>query len=161
MVGHSLDVDIDENGELVEDGEPKVSAKTGKRRNGKPRALTDAKIDRICDLIRKGNYIKQSCLSCSVNYNTFHCAMNKGKKGIKPYDKWYEKIEIAKADAETGIVNMLADQIEKGNVGVAQWMLARKFPQRWERSQKQEVKIDNTQKLEIVKFSDLSKENKE
>ena len=35
MVGHSLDVDIDENGELVEDGEPKVSAKTGKRRNGK------------------------------------------------------------------------------------------------------------------------------
>lgn len=161
MVGHNLDVDVDENGEPVIDGEPKVSAKTGKRRKGKPRVLTDAKINRICDLIRKGNFMKQACISTGVNYETFRSCMNKGKKGIRPYDQWYEQVEIAKADAETGIVNMLADQIDKGNVGVAQWMLARKYPQRWERSQKQEVKIDNTQKLEIVKFSDLSKEDKE
>ena len=27
--------------------------------------------------------------------------INKGKKGIRPYDQWYEQVEIAKADAET------------------------------------------------------------
>jgi len=41
---------------------------------------------------------------------------------------------------------------------VMQWMLSRKFPKRWEKTERQEVKVDNTQKIEIVRYSDANKD---
>ena len=40
----TLDVDVDENGQPVAYNEPKVSAKTGKRRKGQPRAISKGDI---------------------------------------------------------------------------------------------------------------------
>jgi hypothetical protein len=40
-------------------------------------------------------------------------------------------------------------------------MLSRKFPKRWEKTERVEAKIDNSQKIEIVKFSDIEKESEE
>ena len=72
MVGRrSVDTDVDENGQPIKANEPKVSRKTGKRRVGKPRAITKAKIERICNTIRAGNYVKTSVIANGVNYNTF------------------------------------------------------------------------------------------
>ena len=56
---------------------------------------------------------------------------------------------------------MLHDSIEQGNTGVAQWMLARKFPKRWEKTERSEVKVDNTQKIELVKYSEVKKEEED
>ena len=152
---------LDENGERVLPGEPGMSKKTGKRKRAKPRAFTQAKIDKICDLIKQGNFVKQSCISVGVNYNSFRTAMNKGKKGIRPYDKWYEQVEMAKATAETDKVGILAKEMENGNVGVIQWWLARMHPNRWERTERIKAEVDNTQKIEIVRFSDKHKDKKE
>lgn len=159
-VGYSrtADVDVDENGEEIKDNEPKVSKKTGKRRKGKPRTMDKVKINRAIKLIEKGSYVKPAIQSVGLNYSTHLEWMRKGKKGIRPYDEYYERIEKAKAKSETDIVEMLNSSIEEGNTGVAQWMLSRKFPKRWEKTERQEVKVDNTQKIELVRYSDKKKE---
>ena len=153
--------ELDENGFRVLPHEPQMSHLTGKRKKAKPRVLTDGKINCICRLIREGNFVKQACLSSGVSYKTFRDAMSKGKKLIRPYDEWYRRVEEAKAQSETDVVKVVHDAIEQGNVGVAQWYLARKFPDRWEKSERIKAKIDNSQRIEIVRFSDKTRDKKE
>lgn len=125
---------------------------------GNPRALSNSKINKICNLIRCGNYVKTSVKAVGVNYNTFLSSMNKGKKGVSPYDEWYNMIETAKAEFEAGAVSRIAESGENGNIGAYMWMLPRMFPQRWQSTQRSEVKVDNSQTIEIVKYSDKNKE---
>lgn len=125
---------------------------------GNPRALSNSKINKICNLIRCGNYVKTSVKAVGVNYNTFLSSMNKGKKGVSPYDEWYNMIETAKAEFEAGAVSKIAESGENGNIGAYMWMLPRMFPQRWQSTQRSEVKVDNSQTIEIVKYSDKKDE---
>jgi len=150
----TLDVDVDEKGEKVLPDEPGVSAKTGKRKKGKPRTMDKVKINRAIKLIEKGSYVKPAIQSVGLSYASHLKWMRMGKKDISPYDEYYKKIEEAKAKSETDIVEMLHNSIEQGNTGVAQWMLSRKFPKRWEKTERVEAKVDNTQRIEIVKYSD-------
>lgn len=154
----TLDVDVDERGIPVEDNEPKVSAKTGERRMGQPRAIGKGDFSRICEIIRCGNYVKQSVLACGVNYSTFNEYMRKGKKGIRPYDEYYGMIEQAKAEAEVDMALRIHESAESGNVGADMWKLQRMFPNRWGNAQRQEIKVDNTQKIELIRFSDKKEE---
>ena len=124
---------------------------------GNPRALNNTKVKKICNLIRCGNYVKQSVLACEVNYNTFLSCMSKGKAGVSPYEDWYYEVEKAKADAEIGMVNRIHESAENGNIGADMWRLARMFPNRWGATKRQEIKVDNAQKIEIVKFSEKNK----
>ena len=161
MVAHNKKTDVDENGQPVLPGEPKVSAKTGKRRSAKPRTLTQGQINKICKKIKEGNFIKQSVIASGVNYHTYQSMMQKGKKGIRPYCEWYEQIQMAKAEAEVDKVSILNDEMQKGNVGVIQWWLARMHPNRWERTERIKAEVDNSQKIEIVRFSDKHKDKEE
>ena len=157
----TMDTDVDENGQVINDNEPRVSKVTGKRRSGKPEAIKRGDINRICGIIRAGNYVKQSVLFCGVNYNTFQNYMKKGKKGIRPYDEYYEMVEQAKAGAEIDMSTRIAESGENGNVGADMWKLQRMFPNRWGNAQRQEIKVDNTQKIELVRYSDKEKEDKQ
>lgn len=125
---------------------------------GNPRAITKRKIVSICNLIRAGNYVKTSVKANDVNYNTFLSYMNKGKKGVQPYEDWYYMVEEAKAEAETGMVQRLHDSASNGNVGVDMWMLSRMFPNRWGATKRVEAKVDNSQTIEIVRYSDKNKD---
>lgn len=125
---------------------------------GNPRALNKVKIEKICNLIRCGNYVKTSVKACDVNYNTFLDGMRKGKQGIEPYDEFYYMIEQAKAQAEIDMSSRINESAENGNVGADMWKLARMFPNRWGQTKRQEIKVDNSQKIEIVRFSDESKD---
>lgn len=125
---------------------------------GNPRAITRKKIESICNLIRCGNYVKPSVKANDVNYNTFLSYMNKGKKGVQPYEDWYYMVEEAKAEAEVGMVQRLHDSADNGNVGVDMWMLARMFPNRWGAVKRVEAKVDNSQEITIRKFSEVNKD---
>ena len=154
----TLDTDVDENGQPIGVNEPKVSAKTGMRRKGEPRAIKKRDILKVCTRIKKGNYVKQSVIACGLNYGTFNTYMAKGRKGIRPYDEYYELIEQAKAEAELMMSERINESAENGNVGADMWKLQRMFPNRWGNAQRQEIKVDNTQKIEIVRYSDKHKE---
>ena len=128
---------------------------------GNPRVLTKRKMESICKLIRAGNYVKTSVKANDINYNTYLSCMRKGKQGISPYDEFYMMQEKAKADFESGAISKISESGENGNIGAYMWMLPRMYPQRWGKVQRQEVKVDNSQKIEIVKFSEVNKDNKE
>lgn len=155
----NADVEFDENGEKIRHDEPKVSLKTGKRKKAKPYAIKPSEIEKICNLIRCGNYVKTSVKACGVNYNTFLSYMKKGKKGISPYDEYYEKVEQSKAEFETGAVSTISESGKAGNVGAYMWMLPRMYPKRWQTTQRIEAEVDNTQKIELVRFSDNKKKD--
>ena len=125
---------------------------------GNPRVLDMRKMERICNLIRCGNYVKTSVKAVGVNYNTYISCMRKGKQGISPYDEYYNMQETAKAEFESGAVSKIAESGSDGNVGAYMWMLPRMYPQRWGKINRQEVKVDNSQKIEIVRYSDENKE---
>lgn len=152
---------LDENGERVLPNEPSMSKKTGKRKKAKPRVITQAKINKICELIIEGNFIKDAVESVGVKYGTYSDAMRKGKRGIRPYDEWYDQVQIAKAQAVTDKVSILSKEMKAGNVGVIQWWLARMHPNHWERTERIKAEVDNTQKIEIVRFSDKHKDKEE
>ena len=153
---------LDENGERVLPNEPQMSKKTGKRKKAKPRVFTQAKVDKICELIIEGNFIKDAVQSVGLNLNSYYANLVKqGKKGIEPYATWYEQIEVAKAQAVTDKVHILSNEMKNGNVGVIQWWLARMHPNQWERTERIKAEVDNTQKIEIVRFSDKNKDKEE
>ena len=128
---------------------------------GNPRASTKKKMESICNLIRCGNYVKTSVKANDVNYNTYLSCMRKGKQGISPYDEYYAMQEKAKADFEAGAISKIAESGSDGNIGAYMWMLPRMYPQRWGKVNRQEVKVDNAQKIEIVKFSEVNKKEEE
>lgn len=128
---------------------------------GNPRAITKKKIESICNLIRCGNYVKTSVKANDVNYNTFLSYMNKGKKGVQPYEDWYYMVEKAKADAEIDMSMRIHESAESGNIGADMFKLQRMFPQRWGVQKRVEAKIDTKQEIEIVKYSDKCKDNEE
>lgn len=152
---------LDENGERVLPDEPAMSKKTGKRKKANPTAISRTKIENICRTIRAGNYVKPSVLANGANYNTFLGYMKKGKKGIRPYDEYYEMVEMAKAGAEVDMANRINESAENGNVGADFWRMSRMFPNRWGQAKRIEHKVDNTQKIEIIKYSDINKEDNE
>lgn len=118
--------------------------------------LTESKMKQICHLIRCGNYVKTSVLACGINYNTYRSCVSKGKKGEGERNiKFYEMQEQAKAEAEVGMSNRIHESAENGNVGADMWKLARMFPNRWGQTKRIEAKVDNTQKIEIVRHSQV------
>lgn len=125
---------------------------------GNPRVLTKQKMKSICNLIRAGNYVKTSVKANDINYNTYLSCMRKGKQGIAPYDEYYAMQEQAKAEFEAGAISKISESGADGNIGAYMWMLPRMYPQRWGKVNRQEVKVDTAQKLEIVRFSDVNKE---
>lgn len=152
---------LDENGERVLPNEPQMSKKTGKRKRAYPKKITQAKIDRICEMIIDGNFIKDAVGTVGMTMSSYYDLRKKGKKGIRPYNEWYEQIEIAKSKAVTDKVGILAKEMKNGNVGVIQWWLARVHPNHWERTERIKAEVDNSQTINIVRFSDKNKENKE
>ena len=125
---------------------------------GNPRAITKKKIESICNLIRCGNYVKTSVKANDVNYNTFISYMNKGKKGVQPYEDWYYMIEQAKAEAEIGMSMRIHESAEAGNIGADMFKLSRMFSNRWGATKRQEIKVDTAQEITIKKFSEVNKE---
>ena len=153
---------LDENGERVLPDEPQMSKKTGKRKKGKTKVFTQAKIDKVCKMIVDGNFIKDALGTVGIKPNTYYSRLVKmGKKGIEPYASWLEQIEQAKSQAVTDKVEILAREMKNGNVGVIQWWLARVHPNQWERTERIKAEVDNTQKIESVRFSDKNKDKEE
>lgn len=125
------------------------------------RVINQKHIDQICQLIRCGNYVSTSVRAVGCNYETFKGYMRKGKDGKKPYVDYYDQVEAAKASFETQAINKIVESGEAGNVGAYMWMLPRMYPNRWAKTQRQEIQVDNKQKIELVKLSDVKEEDKE
>lgn len=107
--------------------------------------------DEMCKYIEEGNTITNACRLAGIDRHTHYNWVRNGKKGIRPFKDYYDRIEKAKGLAEDGMVNVVRESaIVDGNVGAAQWWLSRRYPDSWGKKERVEAKVDNSQKIEIV-----------
>lgn len=106
-----------------------------RRRTGRPTKLEPQTVDRICDILRAGGYLKVAVAAAGIGTSTFHEWMERGdpegtKKADQPFRDFRDRVEQARAEGETRNVTLVAAAANK-DWKAAAWLLERQFPDRW------------------------------
>lgn len=115
------------------------------KRVGRPHKLTPARIEKICDAIRVGNYRRIAAGAAGISDTTFYHYVNRGRverarreQGKEPDDnedifvQFLGSLEKAETEGEAIHVLNIAEQGPEGS----KWILGRRHPDRWQASQK-------------------------
>jgi DNA-binding transcriptional MerR regulator len=100
---------------------------------GRKSTLTPELQQRLCDLIRGGNYQEVAARSCGVPVRTLRHWLRRGRQeetGI--YRDFLDAVEAAETEAETSLV-LAIHAGAKADLDHAWKWLERKAPQRWGR----------------------------
>lgn len=110
-----------------------------------PVKLTKRTSDKICGMIRLGNYVETAAAYGNISKQTFYNWMRAGAKeeelrekgnpktpGTDAYVKFVHDIEMALAESETRDVAVI-HRASSTQWQAAAWRLERRFPQRWGR----------------------------
>ena len=95
--------------------------------------LTPELQEKVCDVIRKGNYIEVACGYVGINAATYYNWMKKGR--AEKSGKFLDFLNAVKKAEESAEV-MYLDEIRKASSTswqAAAWYLERKYPDRWGR----------------------------
>ena len=111
--------------------------------------LTKKVCDRICDGLRKGNYVTTCCRACGISTVTYYNWKKRGEEGEEPYVTFLERVEEAEAEGEMVHVEIIHDTAVSGNWLSSAWLLERKYPQRFGKREQMALQTDNDFKLEI------------
>ena len=137
--------------------------------NGGYKLARDPKDYTAGEILRaaEGTLSPVQCLSCPVNtcqrqsicstldfWKGFNDAVNNYVDNVTLADL----VEQYKAKFESDAVSTISESGKNGNVGAYMWMLPRMYPKRWQSTKRIEAEVDNTQKIEIVRFSETDKE---
>jgi hypothetical protein len=111
------------------------AAHIGSRRRGRPTKLEPQTVDRICDILRAGGYLKVAVAAAGIGTSTFHEWMERGdpegtKKIDQPFREFRARVEQSRAEGETRNVTLVATAAAK-DWKAAAWLLERQFPDRW------------------------------
>ena len=123
---------------------------------GRKTILTRELIDRIADLLRKGNYIATTCNLIGINQETFFKWMKEGHKAQRSTNlraKFTKAVNEAMAEAETSIVEKVAEAVDKGDIKVGIDFLQRRYPSRWGKRQiisTSEIPLDDDDRPDIA-----------
>jgi transposase len=107
-------------------------------RNGRPSELTPEVTERVCQVLRAGNYLEVAAVAAGISRSTCYDWLKRGDpEGTAPADAPYrdfrESVEKARAEGEARNVTLIAQAAPK-NWQAAAWLLERQFPERWGRS---------------------------
>ena len=116
--------------------------------------LTPELQKKLIKCIRAGSYIVVACRAVGISEFAFYDWIKKGKKGIEPYTKFTKSVRQAQAIGELKIYSEIRSQVKKDwRAGME--ILARKYPQRWAKKDRLEVKTKKT--IESKQFIEISK----
>ena len=105
--------------------------------------LTPELQKKLIKYIQGGSYIVVACRAVGIAEKTFYEWIKKGEKGIEPYSKLSKSIRQAQAIGELKIFSEIRSQV-KNDWRAGMEILARKYPQRWGKKDKLEVKSKKT-----------------
>lgn len=111
------------------------------KKNGRPVKLNDELIERICDLIRAGNYIEIACRSVGLSKDTYYKYLKKGNDPTVQ-DPIYKNFTdaVLKAEAESLVeMNSKMEGFEKGSWKPLAFRLERRFGNFYGKQQRIEV----------------------
>lgn len=109
-----------------------------KRPRGRPSKLTPDAMDKIIEAIRAGNYKDVACEWAGVPQRTVRDWMKWGKeRPDSEYGEFRRKVRTAEKAAEVQLVGEVR-LAAKRDAKHAEWLLARRWPERWARTEKLE-----------------------
>lgn len=108
-------------------------------KTGRPSKLTPELQERVCDLLKRGNYLETAALRTGIDRTTIRNWMRKGRSAKSgAYRDFFIAVEEASVYAETADM----ETIRKA-AGVdwraAAWRLEHRYPQRFKRTERHEV----------------------
>ena len=104
------------------------------RKPGRRTKLTDDLIDKICVLVRAGNYVETAAAYAGVHKETLYQWFRRGassRRGI--YRRFADAVLKATAEAELRDLQIIASAAANGQWQAAAWRLERRVPLRWGR----------------------------
>jgi len=112
-------------------------------------ALTPERQEKICQLLRDGNYISVACKIAGISHKTFTRWLKRGEsEKTGKYVKFVKAVKKAEAENEARAVTIIQQAMPK-SWQAAMTFLERKYPQRWARREYVEAKIGNEDGKEI------------
>lgn len=120
---------------------------------GRPSKLTPALQAKLCDAIRAGNFLEPAASFAGIDESTLHRWLKRGareRKGAR--HDLAMAVDKATADSETLAVARISKEGSEGSWQAEAWLLERRFPERWGRRERHEVKaeINSTVKVKNV-----------
>lgn len=101
------------------------------RPRGRPTTLSSLVIDRLCESIMAGNYIKAACAHAGIGYSSLRewlIRAEQGEGGI--YLELAERLALAEAASEASVVAQWTKLLPT-DWKACRDFLARRFPERW------------------------------
>src|ERR1019366_5999605 len=110
-------------------------------RKGKPTKLTPALQDKICTLVRAGNYLTIACRASGISLDSLQRWRKRGEAGEDPFREFLEALQKAEDDHEIAAVAAIH------LAGAKDWrahleILSRISPERWSRARERGVLDD-------------------
>lgn len=85
----------------------------------------------IVDWVANGNFYEVACMLAGVELETFYRWMEQGKKGSDEVSQaFYLEVKRAEAKAEAERLQVVLETAET-NWRAAQWLLEKRFPDKW------------------------------
>ena len=127
--------------------------------SGRKTKLTPELQEEITKRIKAGNYIQVACEAIGISHTTYFNWIKKGEEGKSPYVEFLKAIKKAEAEAHVNCVAIIASHATE-QWQAAAWLLERKYPDKWGRRDKLDIKGEiiaerKVDKLE-EKFSHMS-----
>ena len=98
---------------------------------GRPSSLTPQLRQKICRIIRRGNYHYVAAQRCGIGITTFRRWMQQGKRDQSGrFKQFRDAVLEAEKSAETYAVGMVY-KAGKTDINHLKWWLERKCPNRW------------------------------
>ena len=85
-------------------------------------------VEALCDSIATGMYVNLACQSVGISTSALSEWKKKGQQGIHPYDKVWQRIQIAEAKAIERRIKRIEKAGEEGNWTADAWYLERRYP---------------------------------
>jgi transposase len=109
---------------------------TNRENFGRPTKLTMELQNKLCELLKWGNYIETACAYCQVSKTTLYEWMklgNREEEGI--HRDFLNAVHSAMAEAEMRDVQNIFNAA-KTDWKASAWRLERKFPKKWGRQER-------------------------
>ena len=120
-----------------------------KRHIGRRTKLTPEIRDKICELVRAGNYGEVAARCAGIHPATFYRWQERGREGRAPYGEFCDCLEKATAEAEArNIVTIQKASQEQWQA--AAWFLERKHHERWGRRDRLGLEGGDTDKPILI-----------
>lgn len=101
---------------------------------GRKSKLTPERQERICELLRAGNYAGVAAKAAGIAESTFYAWIERGEKArTGAFAEFAEAVKKAEAEGETAALEIIQTAALESWQAAA-WLLERRFPQRWARA---------------------------